>query len=96
MVESSIRETLRINPVAPLGVAHRATVDTTLGGYYIPEDTLVLANLYAMNHDSQVWGDPEVFRPERFVEDGVKDSTLVFGIGKFWEKILLIWFFLCF
>lgn len=81
-MESSIRETLRINPLAPLGIAHRATADTTLGGYDIPEDAIVLPNLYAMNHDSRIWKDPEVFRPERFTEDGAKDLTFVFGLGK--------------
>lgn len=28
----------------------------------------VLLGLYATNHDARIWGDPERFRPERFIE----------------------------
>ena len=28
----------------------------------------VLLDLYGTNHDARIWGDPEVFRPERFRE----------------------------
>jgi len=38
-----------------------------------------------MHHDPDLWGDPEIFRPERFLkEDGqlAKDISLPFGFGK--------------
>lgn len=38
-----------------------------------------------MNNDPDMWGDPENFRPERFLkEDGQlsKDLTLSFGFGE--------------
>lgn len=72
--------------MTPLAVGHRATEDTTFFGYDIPKDTFVLPNLWAMNMDKKIWGDPENFRPERFIlEDGSLDKrnlSLPFAIGK--------------
>lgn len=76
---------MRIETLTPLSVPHKCTRKTTLGGYEIPANTPVLTNLAAMHHDPDLWGDPEIFRPERFLkEDGqlTKDITLPFGFGK--------------
>ncbi|CAL1679557.1 unnamed protein product [Lasius platythorax] len=83
--EATIRESMRIETVAPLGVIHKCVKKTTLGGYEIPANTPVVTNLAAMNNDPDMWGDPETFRPERFLkEDGQlsKDLTLPFGFGR--------------
>ncbi|XP_036145764.1 probable cytochrome P450 304a1 isoform X2 [Monomorium pharaonis] len=83
-LEAVIRETLRIETITPLSVVHRCTRKTTLCGYDIPENTPIFTNLAAMHHDPDLWGDPEVFRPERFLkEDGqlAKDISLPFGFG---------------
>ena len=52
-------------------------------------DTLVFYNIHKFHTDPEYWGDPEVFRPERFLhtQDGkmklVKhDRFLPFGFGK--------------
>lgn len=84
-LEAAIRETMRIETLAPLSLIHKAMKNTTLGGYNIPANTPILTNLAAMHHDPDLWGDPEIFRPERFLkEDGQlgKDITLPFGFGK--------------
>lgn len=83
-LEATIRETMRIETITPLGIIHRSVKKTTLGGYEIPANTPVFTNLAAMHNDPDVWGDPENFRPERFLkEDGqlAKDITLPFGFG---------------
>lgn len=83
-LEAIIRETLRIETLTPLSVAHKNVTKTTLGGYEIPANTPIFTNLAAMHHDPDMWGDPEVFRPERFLrEDGqlAKDLSLPFGFG---------------
>ena len=79
-------EVLRFSALVPLGVFHSTTEDAVLDGYLIPKDTLVVSNLYAALHDP-VWGDPENFRPERFLlPDGTVDrfneAFIPFSTGK--------------
>ncbi|XP_049762275.1 probable cytochrome P450 304a1 [Schistocerca cancellata] len=84
--EAILRETMRIQTLLPIGIPHAATEDTTLRGYTIPKGTVVVANLWSMHMDKDVWRDPEHFRPERFLNsDGTlctKDLTLPFSTGK--------------
>uniref|UniRef100_A0A348G630 Cytochrome P450 2 n=1 Tax=Odontomachus monticola TaxID=613454 RepID=A0A348G630_ODOMO len=82
--EAVIREVMRMSPFLPLSVIHKAVKDTTLGGYAIPANTAVITNLAAMHHDPNLWGDPENFRPERFINEKgelTKDMSLPFGFG---------------
>jgi fatty-acid peroxygenase len=38
----------------------------TWRGQRFPRGSWLLLDIYATNHDTRIWGDPEVFRPERF------------------------------
>ncbi len=78
---------MRSASVVPLGLSHFATEDVEFHGFTIPKGTSLVSNLYSTHHDPEVWGDPENFRPERFLsKDGktvVKHESLIpFSIGK--------------
>jgi cytochrome P450 len=46
---------------------HAAKQDIKLGEYDIPKDSIILIDCKAPCHDGNVWKDPEVFNPERFL-----------------------------
>ncbi|WNJ17765.1 cytochrome P450 [Pontibacter sp. G13] len=76
-----IQETLRIYP--PAWAISRTNLEADhVCGYHIPKGTIQFLPLYALHHDESYWGDPAVFRPERWA-DGAKhrDMYLPFGSG---------------
>lgn len=82
-----LAETLRYSSINPLGGEHRAVKDQTFRGYMIPENNVLIHNLYYIHHDPKVWGDPEVFRPERFLTPDLKtfvkhEALIPFSVGK--------------
>lgn len=58
---------------------------TTLGGYDIPKNTTILIGLHSVHMDKVYWNDPEIFRPERFLDEHQKvintERLFIFGSG---------------
>ncbi|CAG7725436.1 unnamed protein product [Allacma fusca] len=67
MVEAAIMESMRLGTIAPIGLAHRTMEDIHFRGHFIPKDTLIHSNIISVHFDVKLWGDPYVFRPERFL-----------------------------
>ncbi len=63
-------EILRYNTVVPLGIPRFTTADTTIAAVPVPKGTTLFINLWWLHHDPEFWGDPDKFRPERFLDDG--------------------------
>lgn len=81
--EATILELLRITSLAPLAIPHKTTRDTCIGGFSIPKDTDVYINLYSIHMDCS-WGDPKIFRPERFLTStGELDALMIENILPF-------------
>ncbi|KFO32325.1 Steroid 17-alpha-hydroxylase/17,20 lyase [Fukomys damarensis] len=87
MLEATIREVLRIRPVAPVLIPHKAVTDSSIGEFTIDKDTNVLVNLWALHHSEEEWDRPDQFRPERFLDSAGSQlitpslSYLPFGAG---------------
>ncbi|ODM96570.1 Farnesoate epoxidase [Orchesella cincta] len=84
--EAVIQEVLRFSSVAWMGVPHQLMADIDFEGYTLTKGLILLPNLYFIHHDPATWGDPENFRPERFIgKDGSfvrHDCMMPFGVGK--------------
>ncbi|XP_078617675.1 cytochrome P450 2J4-like [Branchiostoma floridae x Branchiostoma japonicum] len=84
--EAVTMEVMRINPIAPLSAIHATSNATTLLGYDIPKEAIVFTNLWAVLHDPEVYPEPDVFKPERFLDDKGQckkgDNFIPFSLGK--------------
>uniref|UniRef100_L7N0U9 Uncharacterized protein n=1 Tax=Ciona intestinalis TaxID=7719 RepID=L7N0U9_CIOIN len=80
-----LQETYRIRTATPLGVPRRNTEDVTLMGYFIPKNTQIIPNLWWVHNDPEYWNEPDVFKPERHLdEEGnliMSNRVIPFSIG---------------
>ena len=79
-------EILLKSNVVPFGVQHIVSEDVVFHGYFIPKNAMILPLMESILSDQQTWGDPEVFRPERFLDADGKivrpDEFIPFSLGK--------------
>ena len=73
--EMFVQEVRRYYPFTPF-VGARVHKDFVWDQYEFKKGVLVLLDVYGMNHDPDIWGDPDKFSPERFQEE--KDRTYSF------------------
>ncbi|KMQ88468.1 putative cytochrome p450 304a1-like protein [Lasius niger] len=80
--QSAVEATIRESRIETLGVIHKCVKKTT-GDYEIPaKHTPVITNVAAMNNDLDMWGDPENFRSEIFLNENAIKQKLIFGFGR--------------
>ena len=65
LTNAAIMETLRLasSPIVP----HLSRKDTSIQGYFIPKNTMVLFNIYHLNLSPDHWKESTKFNPSRFV-----------------------------
>lgn len=84
--EAVLIEVQRFYSIMPITGPRRALRETELGGYRIPKDTTIMIGLGTVHSDAEYWGDPAVFRPERFLDENMnivnKERVMPFGQGK--------------
>jgi len=85
--EAMIAETLRFSSIVPGGVMHKVLTDTEFKGYFFPKDTIISHNAHYIHHDPEIWGDPENFKPERFLSPDGKsfkkhEALMPFSTGR--------------
>ncbi|KAG5235132.1 cytochrome P450 [Salix suchowensis] len=87
-LKAVIKETLRLHPPLPFLVPHMAMNPCEMLGYYIPKETTILVNVWAIGRDPKTWEDPLVFKPERFLQPNMVDyrgrhfELIPFGSGR--------------
>ncbi|KAG7441817.1 cytochrome P450 [Guyanagaster necrorhizus] len=63
-----LKEILRFAPVANLALPHKVVCEDTYGGFRIPKDATIIANVWAIMHDPQLYPKPFEFDPSRFAD----------------------------
>ncbi|KAH8690781.1 cytochrome P450 [Talaromyces proteolyticus] len=86
-VDAIVKETLRWQPIAPLGLPHTADQDDVVEGFLIPKGAILLANIWLFNHDPSIYNDPSIFNPSRFMPTETYAAqpdphNVTFGFGR--------------
>jgi cytochrome P450 len=85
-----INELQRLMPAAPIAVPRTNDEDAYIQGVRIPKGSLTVPNMYEVHYDKAIFGDPEAFRPERYLDaegkllpadDPVMRHSIPFGLG---------------
>ncbi|KAF1810394.1 cytochrome P450 [Eremomyces bilateralis CBS 781.70] len=79
-VAALVKECLRYYTVLRLVLPRASIRDISYEGKLIPAGTTIFLNAWACNMDPEIWQDPEVFRPERWLEHP-EASLFTYGIG---------------
>ncbi|XP_038694708.1 flavonoid 3',5'-hydroxylase 1-like [Tripterygium wilfordii] len=66
-LQAICKETFRKHPIGPLGVPRISIEACEVNGYYIPKNTRLSVNIWAIGRDPEVWENPLEFNPERFM-----------------------------
>lgn len=83
-IQAIVKETLRLHHPIPF-LLHKTTKNEELCGYFVPENSQVLVNVWSIGRDSSVWPNPLTFSPERFLDSefdvkGQHFELLPFGV----------------
>jgi len=87
-IDAICKEILRWQPVAPFAGPRATSTDDVYNGYFIPEGCTILPNAWLMLQDPDVYPEPHVFRPERYLvsEKGLDvqrdPAKIAFGFGR--------------
>jgi cytochrome P450 len=82
-LSATITEILRLRPVLPNAEPRLTMREVTIGGFTYPPGVVLLANAYLVHHDPELYPDPYVMRPERFLDAPPGTYTWIpFGGGR--------------
>ncbi|XP_039307311.1 cytochrome P450 4C1 [Solenopsis invicta] len=83
-LDRCIKEALRLYP-SVFTIMRTTSEETLLQSYVIPAGTMVLLNIYATHRDPSFWTNPEIFNPDRFLPEIIRNrhpySYLPFSAG---------------
>jgi len=68
-LQATVLESLRV--LCPLITPHVASRDTTIGGLHVEANTVVFINNHYSNFQPDLWQEPEIYNPHRFLDEGI-------------------------
>ncbi|CAG7828788.1 unnamed protein product [Allacma fusca] len=84
--EACIMEMIRNFGTSPI-IVKVSDKDSTVEGHFIPAGTFLISNLWGSNHRDDLWDEPFVLKPERFLDETGKhlvntEKVMSFGAGR--------------
>lgn len=67
-LECVIKESIRLYPSVPV-ISRKTKEKMKIGEYVIPENTSIVLYIYGMHHNSEIFENPEIFDPDRFLQE---------------------------
>jgi cytochrome P450 len=81
-LQALAKEVLRICSPVPISSARHVLEPFAIGRWTIPPEVAILVDAHGVHHDPEIYPQPHLFRPERFLEDPPDSYTfLPFGGG---------------
>lgn len=82
LLRATVEETLRLKPPV-WGLSRSALADDKIGGFDVPQGSVVLVSPYVTHRNPAYWKEPAVFRPKRFLDEKPAPNTYFpFGLGE--------------
>jgi cytochrome P450 len=72
-LDAVIKESLRVRPIMPAGGARLVRRPFAIGGYTIPPGAILVNAMHLLHRRPELYPEPDVFRPERFLGRRVID-----------------------
>ena len=87
LIDAVALESLRIGNVSDMAIPHYTVKDTTLCGYRVPKDTVVITDLESVHLDPKCWDNPREFNPHRHLDANgnvniKQDNFVAFSAGR--------------
>jgi cytochrome P450 len=68
-LQAVVKEVLRIRSPIPVSSARHVLEPFVIGQWTIPPKVAILVDAHGVHHDPEIYPQPHLFRPERFLED---------------------------
>jgi cytochrome P450 len=82
-ITAAVQEALRRRPVLPNAAPRLVKQPIEVGDWSYPPEVCLVPNAYLLHHDPEIYPDPYLFRPERFLDDSPGTYTWIpFGGGR--------------
>ncbi|ESO03160.1 hypothetical protein HELRODRAFT_80719, partial [Helobdella robusta] len=87
ITEAAILEVMRFKTLLPFAFPHWTTKQTIIDNILIPNNVMVMPNLYSVHMNTDDWNEPEKFKIERFLNEDQtqvvrRDLIMPFSLGK--------------
>ncbi|XP_030042048.1 1,25-dihydroxyvitamin D(3) 24-hydroxylase, mitochondrial-like [Microcaecilia unicolor] len=83
-LRSCLKESMRLTPTVPF-TSRTMEEDTNVGGFLLPQGTIVMINFHAITWNEDFYTDAKKFKPERWLQDKHTLNPFAstpFGIGR--------------